>query len=299
MPDQIESCPICTSAIHRHFEDHPSEMGIVHYRICMRCGAVFQSPRMDQEELNAFYQEGYRTLYQKSEQPTKKDLVMQEERAVRTLAMIQSDIQGLQRHLDIGSSSGALLVKIQKAYGCESVGIEPGDAYRAYSLQRDIEVFASLSTLPKETEPFDLVSLMHVLEHIPDPVETLHDLLEAHMTPGAYLLLEVPNLIEHEALEVAHPFAFTPATLRETVRQSGFEVLWTKTHGSFRSPVLKLYITLLANSSRTPMRSAPIRSKPRGVAARRRLGKLKRDLFTRFFPDWTWQSPPILWEDDD
>jgi SAM-dependent methyltransferase len=299
MPDQIESCPICTSKIHRPFEDHISEWGAVHYRICMRCGAVFQSPRMGQEELNAFYQEGYRTLYQESEQPTKKDLVMQEERAARTLAMIQSDIQGLQRHLDIGSSSGALLVEIQNAYGCESIGIEPGDAYRVYSLERDIEVYASINKLPGQTEPFDLVSMMHVLEHLPNPVETLNDLLEAHMTPGAYLLLEVPNLIEHEALEVAHPLAFTPATLRETVCQSGFEVIWIKTHGSFRSPVLNLYITLLAKSSRIPMRSAPIRSNPRGIAARRRLGKLKRDLLTRFLPDWTWQSPPVLWEDED
>ena len=299
MPDQIESCPICTSAIHRPFEDHISEWGTFHYRICTRCGAVFQSPRMGQEELKAFYQEGYRTLYQKSEQPTKKDLVMQEERAVRTLAMIQNDIPGLQRHLDIGSSSGALLIEIQKAYGCESVGIEPGDAYRAYSMGRGLEVYAKQSALPEQTAPFDLVSMMHVLEHIPDPVETLQNLLQSHMTPGAYLVLEVPNLIEHEALELAHPLAFTPATLRETVRQSGFEVLWIKTHGSFRSPVLKLYITLLAKSSRTPPRSVPIRSKPRGLAALRRLGKLKRDLFTRCLPDWTWQSPPVLWEDDD
>jgi SAM-dependent methyltransferase len=254
---------------------------------------------MGEEELNAFYQEGYRTLYQNSEQPTKKDLVMQQERATRALAMIQSNIQGVRRHLDIGSSSGELLITIQNVYGCESVGIEPGDVYRAYSERRDLEVYASLSALPMQIEPFDLVSMMHVLEHLPNPVETLHDLLESHMTPGGYLLLEVPNLIEHEALEVAHPFGFTPATLRETVRQSGFEVLWTKTHGSFRSPVLNLYITLLAKSSRTPIRSAPIRSKPWGISARRRLGKLKRDLLTRFFPDWTWQSPSILWEDDD
>jgi 2-polyprenyl-3-methyl-5-hydroxy-6-metoxy-1,4-benzoquinol methylase len=299
MPDQIKSCPICTFGIHRHFEDYDSNGELLHYRICMRCGAVFQSPCMDEEELNAFYQEGYRTLYQKSEQPTKKDLVMQEERAVRTLAMIQKDVKDVRRHLDIGSSSGSLLDEIRNAYGCQSVGIEPGDAYRDFSKQRDLEVYASLNELPKQGKPFDLVSMMHVLEHFPNPVEALHDLLETHMIPGGYLLVEVPNLIEHAALEVAHPIAFTAATLREAVHQSGFEVLWTKTHGSFRSPVLNLYITLLAKSSRTPIRSAPIRSKPRGVATRRRLGKLKRDLFTRYFPDWTWQSPSILWEDND
>lgn len=269
---------------------------ISRYRICSRCGCVFQSPRMASEELEDFYQQGYRSLYQASEEPTRKDLTMQEERARRTLAMIRDDVGEIERHLDIGSSSGALLAAVQGAYRCESIGIEPGDGYRSYSARQGYQVYPSLEALPSDAGRFDLISIMHVLEHLPDPVGSLRMLREDRLNSDGFLLVEVPNLLEHEALEIAHLFAFAPETLKETVRQAGFEPLWTRTHGSFRSPVLKLYITLLAAVSSEPETPKRIRSSPSGIVFRRRLGKLKRRVFTRLLPDWTWQAPPVLWD---
>lgn len=251
---------------------------------------------MDAGELEKFYEREYRVLSQQSEEPTKKDLVMQQQRARETLEMIEKDLSKVSRHLDIGSSSGALLEEIRLKYGSAAVGIEPGDAYRRFSQEKGFEVLASLSALSDQTKRFDLVTIMHVLEHLRDPVETLSEIRVDHMSPDGYLLIEVPNSFEHEALEVAHLFAFTPLSLQETVRQSGFEVIWTKTHGGFRSPVLKLYITLLARpSKRTEQKGAPL-TLPWLIAARRSLGKFKRILFTRFLPDWTWQAPQSLWE---
>jgi 2-polyprenyl-3-methyl-5-hydroxy-6-metoxy-1,4-benzoquinol methylase len=256
---------------------------------------------MDASELEKFYEREYRVLSQQSEEPTKKDLVMQQQRARETLKLIENDLSKVSRHLDIGSSSGALLEEIRANYGSDVVGIEPGDAYRRFSQENGFKVFASLSELSDQEQRFDLVSIMHVLEHLRDPVETLSEIRVNHMTPDGCLLLEVPNAFEHEAFEVAHLFAFTPASLRETVRQSGFEVIWTRTHGGFRSPVLKLYITLLARPSTTQTRMGMPLTLPWLIAARRSFGKLKRILFTRFLPDWTWQAPRSLWEleDDD
>jgi SAM-dependent methyltransferase len=298
MPVHIKNCPICTSNRLRFFETCFVGNEEIPYHICSNCGAVFQPARMGEVELQAFYEQGYRTLYQETEEPTTKDLVMQEERAKRTLTMIQAHVERVQRHLDIGSSSGALIVEVQQAYGCESVGIEPGDVYREFSKRQDLQVFPSLRVLPTQMGPFDLISMMHVLEHLPDPVKTLREMRIKHMTPNGYLLVEVPNLIEHNALELAHPFAFTPATLAETVRRGGFEVLWIKSHGSFRSPVLKLYITLLATVANDPARKKVFLPLPQWIKTRRRIGRLKRDVLTKLLPDWTWQSPPKLWADD-
>jgi hypothetical protein len=133
--------------------------------------------------------------------------------------------------------------------------------------------------------------MLHVIEHVEDPVHTLRSLRESKMRSGGYLLLEVPNLIDHECLELSHLYAFTRSTLRETVRQAGFQVLWSKAHGSFRSPILNLYITLLARAESDPQSPRTIRSNPIGTKTHRRLGKLKRDFFTSRFPDWTWQTP--------
>lgn len=247
---------------------------------------------MDDDELEQFYEREYRIQRQETEDPIEKDLQMQDARARAVLGMVQGYLPQITRHLDVGSSSGMLLTRFQEQYGCESVGVEPGEAYRQFSQARGLTIYHSLDVLTEANEaPFDLISLMHVIEHVVDPVQTLRSLRESRMEPGGYLLLEVPNLIEHECLELSHLYAFTQSALRETVRQSGFRVLWSKAHGSFRSPILNLYVTLLAQAESNPKLPTKIHSNPIGIKMWRRLGKLKRRFFTQRYPDWTWQAP--------
>ena len=290
--EEISICPLCRSPKKVFFEDIIDSDRPVDYQICRRCGLVYQSPRMDEIELEQFYTREYRVQRQESENPIEKDLLMQDARARAVLGMVQPHLPVVTHHLDIGSSSGALLQRFHEQYACASVGVEPGDAYRRFSQSQGLKVVPSLDALPEVTEdPFDLVSMLHVLEHVVDPVHTLRSLRESKMRPGGYLLLEVPNLIEHESLELSHLYAFTRSTLKGIVRQAGFRILWSKAHGSFRSPILKLYITLLAQVERDPRSPRTILSNPIGVKTCRRLGKLKRDFFTSRFPDWTWQAP--------
>ena len=288
----ILECPLCNSTKRRLFENLEEDGQVMTFQICLRCGLVYQSPRMDEDDLEKFYARQYRIQRQKTEAPIDKDLQMQDARASAILEMVQPRLPQISRHLDVGSSSGALLQRFHEQYECASVGVEPGDAYRRFSQSRGLKIYPSLDTLAEANEAaFDLISMLHVIEHVEDPVLTLRSLRESKMEPGGYLLLEVPNLIDHESLELSHLYAFTKSTLREIVRQAGFRVLWTKTHGSFRSPVLKLYITLLAQAKSDPRLPRRILSRPIGIKTRRRLGKLKRELFTRYFPDWTWQAP--------
>ena len=290
--EEISTCPLCKSPKKIFFEDLHGSNQLVKFHICRRCGLVYQSPRMDDGELAQFYGREYRIQRQKTEDPIEKDLQMQDARARAVLELVQTHLPGVSRHLDIGSSSGALLARFHEQYGCVSIGVEPGEAYRHFSKSQGHKVFPSLDALTEANEPpFDLISMMHVLEHVADPVHTLRSLRESRIQPGGYLLLEVPNLIDHECLELSHLYAFTQPTLRETVRQAGFQVLWSKTHGSFRSPILNLFVTLLARAESEPQLPRKIRSNPFGIKTRRRLGKLKRDFFTRRFPDWTWQAP--------
>jgi len=266
----------------------------VSFHICHRCGLVYQSPRMDEAELEQFYEREYRIERQETEDPIEKDLQMQDARARAIIEMVQHRLPRISRHLDVGSSSGALLQRFREQYGCASVGVEPGDAYRRFSQSRGLIIYPSLDTLAEADEaPFDLISMLHVIEHVEDPVHTLRSLRESKMRSGGYLLLEVPNLIDHECLELSHLYAFTRSTLREIVRQAGFHILWTKAHGSFRSPILNLYITLLAQAESDQKSHRTIHSCPIGIKTRRRLGKLKRDFFTSRFPDWTWQAPDL------
>ena len=290
--NNVNECPLCSSTKKRLFETIEDEGKPVSFQICRRCGLVYQSPRMDESELEQFYEREYRIQRQETEDPIEKDLLMQDARARTVLGMVQLHLPAVTRHLDVGSSSGTLLQCFQEQYGCASVGIEPGDAYRRFSQSQGLQIYPSLDILAEADEDsFDLISMLHVLEHVVDPVHTLRSLRESRMRPGGFLLLEVPNLIEHESLELSHLYAFTRSTLKAIVRQAGFRILWSKAHGSFRSPILNLYVTLLAQAESDPQLPTKIRSNPIGIKMWRRLGKLKRRFFTQRYPDWTWQAP--------
>lgn len=290
--EHVELCPLCAGPRRTLFEEIHDARGRVTYHLCRSCGLVYQSPRMDAGELERFYGHEYRPLVQATDEPTTKDLQVQSARARRTLELVRPASLTVTRHLDVGSSSGAVLLQFRELYNCASVGVEPGEAYRQFSQSQALTVYPSLDSLSQAGEKrFDLVSLLHVLEHLPDPVATLKQLRDTWMALGAILLVEVPNLIEHEGLERAHLFGFTAATLGETVRQAGFRVFWTRAHGGFRSPILKLYLTLLARAEPAPVRPIRVRSTPFGIRFLRQVGRAKRRLFTRLFPDWTWQFP--------
>jgi len=296
--EDITICPLCQNNSLTFFAAHTHSSRDLRYKICRSCGLVIQSPQPDEIELERFYQEGYRTLYQDTEEPIKKDLVMQFARADVAVKMIKPRIETIHRHLDIGSSSGALLQVIRAQFASQPVGVEPGDAYRRFSAEQGLKVYPSMDQLLTGGEDrFDLISMMHVLEHFKDPVERLREVRTQLLHDDGYLLLEVPNLYEHEAFEFAHLIAFTPQTLKNAVRKAGYRVLWVKTHGGFRSPILKLYITLLAKTDNRSTQKLRFRAFPEYVKIRRKFGQWKRQFYTRRFPDWTWQSPKTLWPD--
>ena len=135
------------------------------------------------------------------------------------------------RILDIGCGKGAFLRSFRNHRPqWHSVGIEPSRE-EAELARRDgqLEVHEGmLGSTPLERESFDLVSIMHVFEHVPRPIETLrhmHDLLK----PGGMLFIEVPNTSDpnmfYDLLLFEHLFHFTPETLAWLLSREGFEVV--------------------------------------------------------------------------
>jgi SAM-dependent methyltransferase len=248
---------------------------------------------MTDQALEAFYQAEYRRHVQAQEGPVEKDIRVQAGRAGSLLDFVRPEVDRVARHLDLGSSTGALLSAFQKAYGCQSFGVEPGDAYREYSRRSGHHVVPDLVDLAGDLRRgFDLVSLAHVLEHMSDPVGTLVDLRQSWLVPGGYLLAEVPNLYGHQSLELAHLTAFSRETLQETLRLAGFEVLKLKAHGRPRSRVFKLYLTVLARAESDGPTDGGLRSSPHRVRSRRRMGMIFLRVVTAALPRIGWREYP-------
>jgi 2-polyprenyl-3-methyl-5-hydroxy-6-metoxy-1,4-benzoquinol methylase len=245
---------------------------------------------MSEPELESFYKAEYRQLYQGRQDPIQKDLLVQRMRAEAALSFVRKHVRSVSRHLDIGSSAGLFLQCFQQNYACQPCGVEPGNAYREYACKKGLAVYASLAGLPVEEQgAYDLISMMHVLEHIPDPVSYLAQLREKYLSCAGWLLLEVPNLYGHDSFELAHLFSFSAHTLAQVVQKAGFAVSAMQKHGLPRSQIIPLYVTLLARpaGSETKMLSYKVQPE-KDTAVKRRLGMSYRRIASRLAPRRAW-----------
>ena len=288
----VKNCPLCAAESSQLFDQRTFRLYPVENRLCTRCGFVFQSPRLSDQALDEFYATEYRLTYQGSDEPTTRDVFIQEQRAAALGRFLHkklpTPIQPASL-LDIGSSGGLLLDRLGKDYALRGVGVEPGDAYRYYAGQKGWQVVASLNQL--EPELFGMVSMVHVLEHLPDPLAYLQALRRERLAPTGYLLVEVPNLYAHDSFEIAHLSAFSLHTLTQMLVKAGYTILAMRRGGAPRSRVLPLYITVLAKPAPEPIPDVKIHPDTE-VRLKRRLGMLRRRVLERLLPGGAWLAMP-------
>jgi predicted TPR repeat methyltransferase len=265
---------------------------LVYYH-CEKCGLVFQSQEESQAADPDFYAATYRKIYQAHEEPTTKDLWVQAQRSQHLMdGLRKAGVNKIENMLDIGASAGLLLQAFKQAFGCQVTGVEPGEAYRSFAEQKGIRMFTSVDELGDSAPArFDLVSMSHVLEHLSDPVGMLRVIREKLLAENGLILLEVPNFYAHDSYELAHLVCYTPHTLKEALRQAGYEVVRFERHGVPRSDLLNLYLTVLARPA-SPQ-SDPGRVRPeKNVRLKRKLAMLYRRIVQKIFPHKAWLSLP-------
>ena len=281
-------CPLCGSKNQCSFEKVESFGFPIDYLICEDCGFVFQNTLKSQAADPDFYQQTYRKIYQETEEPTSKDLYQQSQRALVQTAWLKTlGYVKFARILDIGASSGLLLETFAKEFKAEVVGVEPGDAYRKLAENKGLRMFNSIDALTEsQPECFDLVSLMHVLEHLEKPIEVLKQIREKLLKDDGCLIIEVPNFYAHDSYELAHLTCFTEQSLAEMLKQAGFETVAARKHGMPRSKILPLYLTILVKPVSKPEKQAVKTEK--NVRCKRNYGMLKRRIQTKLNPGDAW-----------
>ena len=140
-------------------------------------------------------------------------------------------VKPLDKLLDIGCGAGSFL-SFMKKKNLNVFGVEKNTTALEICAKKKLKVYNSLESLPNIT--FDIISLWHVLEHLPQPeevIEKTHDLL----TSKGVLIVAVPNFSSHDrlhyknnwaALDVPrHLWHFTPEGLEEMFSKAGFKLL--------------------------------------------------------------------------
>lgn len=97
--------------------------------------------------------------------------------------------------LDVGAGTGEFL-KVAKEKGWEVQGMEPNKSASNLSSEKGIELKSSLTDF--RGSQFDVVTLWHVLEHIPNLEETISQLSDL-VKPNGTLIIAVPNFKSYDA----------------------------------------------------------------------------------------------------
>lgn len=169
---------------------------------CHGCGLIFLSPRPAPDLSPSHHkQDGYDPFISFSSPRTLLDRIYLTARKF-TLAWKKRLVQRLLpsggQVLDIGCGTGEFLHTIRDI--CQVVGVEPEpEAGKWGREQLGLPIHTGiLESIALPEGSFDLVTMWHALEHIPDPVMALshiHSLLK----PGGILLIAVPNISSFDA----------------------------------------------------------------------------------------------------
>jgi SAM-dependent methyltransferase len=128
--------------------------------------------------------------------------------------------------LDVGAGSGAMLAAFSgTCAGWRLFGLDLDDR-KAQALSA-IPRFEGLFTVAPEQvlQQFDLITLIHSLEHFVDPLSMLRSLRE-RLAPGGRLFVQVNNLdkVPFDLVVADHLCHFTPRSLPLLLARAGFGV---------------------------------------------------------------------------
>jgi 2-polyprenyl-3-methyl-5-hydroxy-6-metoxy-1,4-benzoquinol methylase len=116
----------------------------------------------------------------------------------RKLKLINSFTSKEKNLLDIGCGTGDFL-QIAKHDGWNVYGIEPNEKARNTSnIKTNNSVFEADHLLKLTPESFDVITLWHVLEHLPKLEEHI-SILKLLLRPNGILILAVPNYNSYDA----------------------------------------------------------------------------------------------------
>ncbi len=112
----------------------------------------------------------------------------------RKLKLINS--QGVKgRLLDIGAGTGDFLTVV-KNDGWQTVGIEPSAKAKEIAIKKGVNFAPDLASL--ESNSFDIITMWHVLEHVPNLEEYISE-LKRLIKPTGTIIIAVPNFKSYDA----------------------------------------------------------------------------------------------------
>lgn len=155
------------------------------------------SPQPSLEKLPSYYEsddyishtDGKRSLFEKIYHFIKRKAIRDKVRLIRSLQNQKGSL------LDIGAGTGDFLLEAKKQHW-NTIGIEPSEKAKGIAIQKGIAFAENLASLPDHS--FDVITMWHVLEHVPD-LENQIAVLKRLLKPNGTIIIAVPNFKSYDA----------------------------------------------------------------------------------------------------
>jgi 2-polyprenyl-3-methyl-5-hydroxy-6-metoxy-1,4-benzoquinol methylase len=232
---QLKDCPVCRKKEFETFlktKDYFLTQEPFELVKCQDCDFVFTNPIPELNELSRYYD----SPDYLSHTANKKSLTagvysyLRNRNLKNKYGMIQR-FKSSGYALDIGQGTGEFL-HFLKNRGWETTGIEPNESARKFAektYRLDVHEEDKLNQLNEDT--FDLITLWHVLEHVPDLQGRMKQIRRLIKNDGL-VFIAVPNLDSPDfsyyldkwaALDVPrHLYHFTTKTMSTLLTLTGF-----------------------------------------------------------------------------
>ena len=196
-----QNCEICNnSEFYLYIKSEDFSVSQKEFKIvkCKNCNFIFTNPRPKDENLGEYYiSEKYISHTNTSKGLFEKLYQLVRKHAIKGKFKLASSLIKEGFILDIGCGTGEFLNKC-KENNWETKGIEPSKIARKQA-QSNFNLNVSESTdLDEIEEKVDIISMWHVLEHVPNLNETLEEFNRILKHKGN-VIIAVPNLESYDA----------------------------------------------------------------------------------------------------
>ena len=194
MYEKLELCPSCTQdkfnnkLIAKDYLVSQESFAIVE---CQKCKLLFTNPRPSNSRLTHYY-DSNQYISHNSEQNNFHNIIY---RIIRSIT-IRQKINLIRKYhssgklLDFGSGTGTFLQAAIKHFKIK--GIEPNEKaiQHAKALIKG-QIYKHMNLLLND-DKFDVITMWHVLEHLPNPKIAINK-IKKHLSPKGHFFIAVPN----------------------------------------------------------------------------------------------------------
>ena len=216
------SCALCHDNNFKLISEKDSKSkGELIVCFCNSCSMVSQNPIPTEHQVEQYYATEYRQDYKQVFEPKLKHIYRAGNLALDRLGFLTKNNVVSGKMLDVGAGGGEFTY-VSSQLGFDSAGIEPNIGYSNYAKDQ-YQANVKTGQLADVDGKFDVITMFHVMEHIPDPIKTFKKLYDL-LNEDGFLFIEVPNIESFSqspgnTFFKAHIHYFSAATLIASASQ--------------------------------------------------------------------------------